>query len=185
MKSEVVRFPWGTAEGYPALYLDFEGDAFDPEKADAELERHGAATGLWAVWLDNIETWEAPGLSQWLAAHDEGVIAVRRLEGRDWPAARCWTVLDVSVLKSNLRDIEALAEQASELLGPNPVVEDVVLRLEHDDDIPLAEALDLINDIGAPSGGACHLYAPADHRGWPLILRAVSRASSLWSLRRA
>lgn len=180
MKSEIVAFPWGTPQGFPVQRIDFEGEPFDVEKAEMERDRHAGAHGIWATWLDGIESWESPELSAWL---NTDVICVRPLGADDWPAGECNTILDVSIMREHLTSIEALAHHVSQHVAANPVVEDVILVLGLDDRPPMTAALDLLDDfVGAR--GINYLYAPADHPNWPLLLRSVSQASGGWALRR-
>lgn len=180
MKSEIVAFPWGTPQGFPVQRIDFGGDPFDAEKAERERDRHAGAHGIWATWLDGIESWDSPELDAWL---NNDVIGVRSLGDSDWPAAECSTILDVSIMREHLGSIDDLAHHVSQHVGANPIVEDVILRLELDDRAPMSAALDLLDDFVGPRG-INYLYAPADHPSWALMLRAASQATSGWALRR-
>jgi len=179
MKVEIASFPVGMAEGLPVLHLDFEGGPWSTEAAEAHRARHGGARGLWGVWLDGLETWEAPEIDAWIDEQPR-VVSLRKIGATDWPAAELFTILDVTAAMEHATDIDALADFVAARSSSTPEIFDVVAELGEGQRAPLSGAFDLIADFAQAQG---YIYTPADHPHRPLVLRAITQCASVWALR--
>ena len=187
MKTSITTFPSGGAEGLPVVRLDAEGLPWSTDDARAALAR-ALPRGLFAVWLDGVADWTDRDLLAWVNAKPDvehlGLVAVRPLGASDWLGHGVSWVLDASEAFREASTIDELADYLALQAHAFPVIEDLVVTLEAGSMAPPASFLDAVYDHVQPECQA-YLYAPRDHRHWPLLERAVATCSSMWALRGA
>lgn len=185
MKAEIVTFPWGGAEGLLVLRLDAESEPFDPERVRS-LAGDLGNTGVFGLWLADIDDWTAPELREFVAEQAEAqrpVVAVRMLQERIWPIGGCEFVVDASAAAAN-SSVRDLALWLNEHSHASPSVQDLVVQLERDDLPPPAQVLDMLADF-VSAQDLNYLYMPVGYPLRPLLIKTVSRCGSRWAIRTA
>jgi hypothetical protein len=183
VKTEIVPFPYGAAEGYLALRLDCEGEAFRADLADA-LVRSRVTSGVKLVWLSGVLDWSDPGLQDWLLGpQDPVVVGLRSIGEADWPVGPIW-ILDASTVIREAVNLAALATALSQVAQTFPTVEDLVIRLAPDQQAPAPNCLDMVAGAVKPGDG-CYLYLPRDYPLRGLAIQAASQLETAWSVRTA
>jgi hypothetical protein len=183
VKTEIVPFPFGAAEGYLALRLDCEGVAFRADLADA-LVRSRVTTGVKLVWLEGVLDWADPGLQDWLLGpQDPVVVGLRSLGEEHWPAGPTW-ILDASTVIREAVNLTGLATALSQVAQTFPVVEDLVIHLAPDQQAPAPNWLDMVASVVEPRDG-CYLYLPRDYPLRGMAIQTASKLEAMWSVRTA
>ncbi|HVI00860.1 MAG TPA: hypothetical protein VM869_19215 [Enhygromyxa sp.] len=186
MKSEIVTFPVGGAQGLPVLRLDCLHAPFDLDAARNLVAEHRAAFGVWGIWLDRVDDWTAPELREFLldqGSGDRTVVAIRQLGDKVWPASGCEFVLDASEAIASSSNLRELAIYLNDHGGSHPAVQDLVVRLEPEALPPSANVLDMLAEFVAAQDGLNYLYLPSSYNLRELALKTLARCNSRWALR--
>jgi hypothetical protein len=179
----IVTFPRGTCEGLLVLALERGADGFDAAAA-AEIVTAEVAqrAGLWGVWVDGIEDWQAPGIDKLIDACGTTPILARRDVGSTapWPAAEISWIVDASAPLRECKTEHALALR----LGANPwqpMVSDLVVELDADQLPPSPFMFGMLADHARPLAAFC--YIPREYPYRALLLNHLAACSTAWAVR--
>jgi hypothetical protein len=179
----IVTFPRGTCEGLLVLSLDRGPDGFDASAArDLVTGEVAQRAGLWGIWLEGIEDWQAPGIAELIDTCGTTPILVQReLDSTSpWPSAEINWIVDASKILRECTTEHDLALRLGQ--SPwQPEVRDLVVELDAEQLPPAPALFGMLASHTQPC--AAFVYIPREYQYRALLVSYLASCATAWAVR--